>query len=126
MYISAKTRHERNNCATNKNRDLAQSTNELQVHSKKRKLETSTACGCTKSKQQRIEVRCRQCSETFPNRHEHYLHRMRQHVQTGSGSPLQQPPWGSQSPPFEDNQPLLEVYDANRPLILANHQESGI
>ena len=45
MYISAKTRHERNNCATNKNRDLAQSTNELQVHSKKRKLENSTASG---------------------------------------------------------------------------------
>ena len=126
MYVSAKTRHEKNNCPAYKNHDSPQTTNEPQVQSAKRKFETSTAIESTRSKQRRTEVRCRVCAEMFPNRHEHYLHRMKQHIQTGSGSPLQPPPWGSQSPPFVDNQPLLEVYDANRPLILANNQESGI
>ena len=126
MYVSAKTRHAKNNCPANKNHDSPQTTNEPQVQSAKLKFETSTAIESTRSKQRRTEVLCRQRSETFPNRHEHYLHRMRQHIQTGSGSPLQQPPWGSQSPPFVDNQLLLEIYDVNRSLILANHQESGI
>ena len=97
--------------------------------SRKRKHEESTKDHSNpKMKQQRlgIGVRCRVCADMFPNRHEHYLHRMKYHNQSGSGTTLQPPPWGSQSPPFEDNQPLLEVYDANRPLILANNQESGI
>ena len=119
-------KQDKNNCPANKNHDSPQTTNEPQVQSAKRKFETSTAIESTRSKQRRTEVRCRVCAEMFPNRHEHYLHRMKQHIQTGSGSPLQPPPWGSLSPPFVDNQPLLEVYDANRPLILANNQESGI
>ena len=49
-----------------------------------------------------------------------------QNAATGSGVPLQQPPWGTGLTPFESNNQLTDVYEANRPLILANHQESGI
>ena len=126
MYVSAKTRHEKNHCATNKNRNLAGTPNQSQVRGAKRKLETPTAIKCTKSKQRRTEVCCKQCGESFPNRHEHYLHRKWQHYQTGSGVPFQQPPWGNGLTPFENNNQLTDVYEANRPLILANHQESGI
>ena len=97
-----------------------------QTSTRKRKNETTSTVNPTKPKQRRVGVLCTQCHQTFSNRHEHYLHRMRQHFQTGSGATLQQPPWGNKSPPFEDNQSLSEVYEANRPLILSNHQEGNV
>ena len=93
---------------------------------RKRKCETRTTAIGSNVKQRKTEVHCTQCHQTFPNRHEHYLHRMRQHFQTGSGTTLQQPPWDNEPVPFENNAQLREVYDANRPLILANHQESSV
>ena len=39
---------------------------------------------------------------------------------------MQQPPWDNQSPPFEDNQALRDIYEANRPIILAWHQDGSV
>ena len=137
-YVGHKSRHEKT-CAVNKQRENNvdnhsvvnghEQSNEKQCQStkdRKRKCETSTTTAGSYVKQQRAEVRCTQCRETFPNRHAHYIHRMKHHFQSGSGAALQQPPWGNRVPPFEDNPSLQEVYDANRPLILANHQQTGI
>ena len=41
MYVSAKTRHEKNNCPANKYHDSPQTTNEPQVQSAKRKYCTT-------------------------------------------------------------------------------------
>ena len=51
---------------------------------------------------------------------------MKEHIQTVHDTAQQQPPLSSQAPAFKDSHPLLEVYDANRPLILANHQEGNV
>ena len=51
---------------------------------------------------------------------------MKVHFQSGSVATLQRPPWRNTTPPFEGNDPLQEVYDANRPLILSNHQEDRV
>lgn len=72
------------------------------------------------------QIRCRECNQTFLNRHEHYLHRMKEHFQTGSGVSLQQPSWRNGPDPFENNLALRDVYEANRPLILQNHQEGPV
>ena len=92
----------------------------------KRKSETSRIDNATRQKKRRTAIVCRKCYKTFPNRHAHYLHKMKEHIQTGHGTALQQPPLGSQAPALKDIQPLVEVYDANRPLILANHQEGSV
>ena len=93
--------------------------------SRKRKSPTVAHTNCKKPRRSN-DFRCRQCGRLFPNRHDHYLHRMKHHNQSGSGTTLQQPPWRNGLAPFENNDGLKEVYEANRPLILANHQESGI
>ena len=125
-YVSAKTRHEKNHCSNEKQRNSDDTSKQEQAQALKRKSETAATALCTQPKQSRSEVRCRQCHQTFPDRHAHYIHRMKKHFQTGSGTTLQQPPWGNQPSPFEDNQSLREVYEANRPLILANHQEGSV
>ena len=112
-YVSAKTRHEKNHCSNEKQRNSDDTSKQEQAQALKRKSETAATALCTQPKQSRSEVRC-------------YIHRMRQHYQSGSGVPLQQPPWGNGLTPFENNNQLTDVYEANRPLILANHQESGI
>ena len=124
--MSAKTRHEKYHCSNEKQRNSDDTSKQEQAQALKRKSETAATALCTQPKQSRSEVRCRQCHQTFPDRHAHYIHRMKKHFQTGSGTTLQQPPWGNQPSPFEDNQSLREVYEANRPLILANHQEGSV
>jgi hypothetical protein len=74
--------------------------------------------------------RCHQCSETFENREEHYVHRMRTHYQIGGGG-LQARPWGDNSPPWEMedgtvNQPLWDNYEANTPYILEQHRPGPV
>ena len=80
----------------------------------------------SKSKKPRksTHILCRECGHLLPDRHAHY--RMKVHFQTGSGVTLQRPPWRNTTPPFEGNELLQEVYDANRSLILANRQEDRV
>jgi hypothetical protein len=52
---------------------------------------------------------------------------MQEHYQTGSGI-LQSRPWEQDQAPweFEDDPLLKNVYKANVPMILENHQESAV
>jgi hypothetical protein len=54
------------------------------------------------------------------------LHGMQQHFQTG-GKALQERPWEIGQAPWEteEDTQLKQVYEANEPLILKNHQESS-
>ena len=64
----------------------------------------------------------------FPIVRELYLHGMQQHFQTG-GKALQARLWEISQAPWEteeDDSRLNQVYEANEPLILDNHQESSV
>ena len=74
---------------------------------------------------------CRRCNEKFENKRDLYLHRMRQHYQTGEGVQLQPSPYGQGPYPWEieggeTDLALKEVYEANIPLILENHREGPV
>ncbi len=70
--------------------------------------------------------KCRRCTQCFTNRRELYLHGMQHHFQTG-GRALQERPWEIDQAPWETEEDprLKQVYEANEPLILDNHQESS-
>ena len=73
------------------------------------------------------KYRCRRYIQRFPDRRQLYLHAMQEHYQTGSGI-LQSRPWEQDQTPweFEDDPLLKNVYKANVPIILENHQESAV
>ena len=73
-----------------------------------------------------LQFRCRRCSEVFNNRHDLYLHGRRQHFNQYGGA-LQPRPWGRHEvTPLDGNNALREVYDANAPLILENHNQGPL
>ena len=75
---------------------------------------------------QKLQFRCRRCSEVFNNRHYLYLHGRRQHFNQYGGA-LQPRPWGRHEvTPLDGNDALREVYDANAPLILENHNQGPL
>jgi hypothetical protein len=71
--------------------------------------------------------RCRRCLQSFSDRRGLYLHGMREHYQTGGGT-LQSRPWTNGESPWErdDGVRLKQVYEANEPLILENHEETSV
>ena len=130
-YPGDKTRHEKTICkaekkiykcttecssldALNAHKKTHEKQQNLALSRKRKHEELSKDQSNTKIKQQRLEtgVRCRVCYEMFPSRHALYLHRMKHHNQSGSGTTLQQPPWGNGSDPFENNDDLREVYES--------------
>ena len=69
------------------------------------------------------QYRCRRCCEVFQNRRDHYLHGMREHYSQAGGGALQPRPWGpGEAAPYDGDQAMREVYDANAPLILESHR----
>ena len=71
--------------------------------------------------------RCRRCPQHFPDRRQLYLRRMQEHYQSGGGS-LQAISWEDDQAPWEveGDDRLKNVYEANAPIILENHQESSV
>lgn len=72
------------------------------------------------------QYRCRRCNEFFENRRDLYLHSMKEHYDQ-SGGALQQQPWGrNELPPWQDDDDLRQVYEANAPIILENHRQDPV
>ena len=95
-------------------------------NSKKHRQSETVLPSNSKKHRKSAHILCRKCEYLLPDSHAHYIHRMKVHFQTGSGATLQRPPWRNTTPPFEGNELLQEVYDANRSLILSNHQEDRV
>ncbi|MEW8092224.1 MAG: hypothetical protein AB2784_21670, partial [Candidatus Thiodiazotropha endolucinida] len=62
----------------------------------------------------------------FDNRHELYLHQNREHFNQHGGA-LQPRPWGrDDAAPWDGDDALRHVYEANAPLILENHRHAPL
>ncbi|KAJ8319270.1 hypothetical protein KUTeg_004361 [Tegillarca granosa] len=77
----------------------------------------------------RKSFRCRKCVEVFDNRHDLWVHGMRQHYQVGGG--LQPMPWGPNPAPWENengtvDEALREVYETAEPIILEEHHPGPV
>ena len=68
-----------------------------------------------------LQFRCRRCTEVFTNRHDLYLHGRQQHYNQMGGA-LHPLPWGrDEQLPWDGDNALQEVYEANSSHILDNH-----
>ena len=73
-----------------------------------------------------LSTRCRRCSEVFANRHDLYLHGVRQHYNQTAGA-LQPRPWRhNEVSPLDSDAALRKVYEANAPIILGHCREGPI
>ncbi|KAJ8311825.1 hypothetical protein KUTeg_010638 [Tegillarca granosa] len=84
----------------------------------------ATPCHSDQVEEGKIFYHCRKCPFTCNNKRDLYLHRMREHYQHGGA--LHTVPWGDNPAPWEReddtiDERLQEVYQANEPLILQNH-----
>ncbi|KAJ8314770.1 hypothetical protein KUTeg_006920 [Tegillarca granosa] len=82
-----------------------------------------------KMKNPKKSFRCRKCVEVFDNRHDLWVHGMRQHYQVGGG--LQPMPWGPNPAPWENengtvDEALREVYETAEPIILEEHRPGPV
>ena len=72
------------------------------------------------------QFRCRRCTEVFDNRRDLYAHGMSQHYNQQGGA-LQPRPWGTNvMAPWNGDDALRQVYEANAPLILEQHRQGPL
>ena len=72
------------------------------------------------------QVRCRRCTETFDNRRDLYAHGIREHYNQHGGA-LQPRPWEpNDTAPWDGDDALRQVYEANAPIILEHHRVSPL
>ena len=72
------------------------------------------------------QFRCRRCTEVFDNRQDLYAHGMSQHYNQQGGA-LQPRPWGTNvMAPWNGDDALRQVYEANAPLILEQHRQGPL
>ena len=70
------------------------------------------------------QLRCRRCTKVFDNRRDLYMHAMREQYNQHGGA--LQPRSPNEAIPWDGDDALRQVYDANAPLILEHHRQGPI